>query len=223
MSIFDRIRRITAANVGAALDKVEDPEKLLKQRVRELEDTVADARRSMSEFALTLKKTEREDEQLKRLRDEWQHKAETSLRVGDEEMARRSLGEKVNAEDRLAEMAPSLVRSKETYARLRTGMTALQDQLRQATLKLSELRTRKTAAQAQKSFSTTLDKAAGHVSSGENDMARMEEQVLQAESEAEIDAEIRGDLTDAVSRTEKKSAEFRLDAELDALKKKIGK
>jgi len=223
MSIFERIRRITQANINLVLDKAENPEKMLKQRIRELEETVAEAGKALAEYAVSFKKSEREQDQLKRLRDEWRHKAETSLQAGDEETAKRALGEKVRAEERIAEIAPSVSRSKETYAGLKKNLTTLQDQLRDARVKLAELRSRKTAAGARKKFSETLDRAASAIGSGDADFDRMEEQVLQAESKVEIDAEIKGDLTDVLAETEKKSAELRVDAELAALKKKMGK
>ncbi len=223
MSIFDRIRRIAAANVGAVLDKAENPEKQMKQRIRELEEIMTAAKKSLAEYAVSLKKSEREQEQHKRLRDEWQLKAEASLKAGDEEMARKSLSEKLKAEQRLSELAPTVATSRETYTGLKANLTTLQTHLRETTLKLSELKTRKCAANARKDFGCTLDKASGHLTDGDSDMARMQEDVLRAESEAEIESEIRGDMTDSFAKTEKKSAELRLDAELDALKKQMDK
>jgi phage shock protein A len=222
MSIFDRIRRITAANVGAVLDRAENPEKLLKQRIRELEGIVGDAKKSLSEFAVSLKKSEREQEQLKRLREEWASKAANSLQAEDEAMARQALGEKLKAEARLSEMEPSVSNSQATYASLKENLTSLQTQLRDSKLKIAELTTRKSAANAQRDFGTTFDKASGHLTDGDGDMAKMVEDVLRAESEAEIESEIRGDMT-SFAKTEKASAEMLLDAELATLKKQLAK
>ena len=66
MSIFDRMRRITKANINWLLDKVEPPEKELESKIKELEETVQEGRESAASYGATFKRLQRELEQLKR-------------------------------------------------------------------------------------------------------------------------------------------------------------
>ena len=222
MSIMDRIRRLTKANVHDALDKMEDPEKMLKHKIRELEEASKTARQALANFAVSFKKMEKEQEQMKRLKAEWQLKAESSLKIGDEEMARKCLAEKLKAEERINNLDPSIIQSKKTYAQLKDNLAILQDQLRIAKVRAAELQSRKHAAAAQQAFGTSFDKVTAS-SVDDADFAKMEEEVLETESEVEIDREVRGDLTKADIAIEKQSQELKVDAELDALKKSMKK
>jgi len=222
MSIFDRIRRITSANMNDALDRMEDPEKMLKHKIRDLEETTKMAKQALANFAVSFKKMEKEQEQMKRLLAEWQQKAESSLTLGDEDMARKALAEKLKCTERIATLEPSIAQSRKTYGDLKDNLAVIQDQLRMAKLRATELQSRKHAAAAQQAFGSSFDKVtAGGVDDA--DFSKMEENVLQAESEVEIDREVRGDLSRTEAEVEKKSQEIRVDAELAALKKSMGK
>jgi len=222
MSIFDRIRRITHANVNDALDRMEDPEKMLKHKIRELDEATKNARLSLANYAVSFKKMEKEQEQMKRLQDEWKAKAGSSIKLGDEAMARRALAEKLKCTERIAALEPSIAQSRKTYNDLKDNLGVLQDQLRIAKHKAAELQSRKQAAAAQQAFGSTFDK----ISSGaveDADFVKMEDNVLQAESEVEIDREVRGDLSRTEAEIEKQSQQIRVDAELEELKKSMGK
>ncbi len=220
MSIFDRVRMLVKSSVHDALDRVEDPGRILKQRVRELDATVNEARQALADFAVPLKKLEKEEEQLKRLRDEWGHKSLQALKAGDEDTARLGLGEKQKVESRLETLAPSLEKSRKTYAEMRDALVSLQDQLRDTKLKQTELESRDKSAAAQRTFSEKLQKAGGAAGTGEFD--RMEEKVLNAEARVEIQREVDRDLSGA-SALEQKTKDLAVEAELAALKKQLGK
>ena len=222
MSILDRIRRITSANMNDALDRMEDPEKMLKHKIRDLEETTKMAKQALANFAVSFKKMEKEQEQMKRLLAEWQQRAESSLALGDEDMARKALAEKLKCTERIATLEPSIAQSRKTYGELKDNLAVIQDQLRMAKLRATELQSRKQAATAQQAFGSSFDKVtAGGVDDA--DFSKMEENVLQAESEVEIDREVRGDLSRTEAEVEKKSQEIKIDAELAALKKSMGK
>ena len=220
MSILERIRRITRANVNEVLDKAESPEKMLKQRIRDLEETMTEAKKALADFSVAYKKVEKEQEQAKRLAGEWELKAEQAIRAGDDSMAKRALGEKLKAQDRDQVLEPSVDQSRRRHAELRDNLTQLQDQLTETKLKLTEFQTRKQAAAAQKSFTQTMDKTGS--SSPDGDLAKLEEEVLRAESEAEIEADIRGGGR-SHAEVERKSKNLLLESELDAMKKRLGK
>jgi len=135
MSILDRIRRIASANVNDALDRMEDPEKMLKRKIRDLEETTKTAKQALANFAVSFKKMEKEQEQMKRLLAEWQQKAGSSLALGDEDMARKALAEKLKCTERIAALEPSIAQSRKTYGDLKDNLAVIQDQLRMAKLR----------------------------------------------------------------------------------------
>ena len=210
MSILDRLRRITRANVNDALDHAESPEKMLRQSVRELEDSIKEAANAASDYAVALKKQEKELELCKRHREEWQHRAEEAVQSGDDEIARKALTEKVKAEERCKTLEPSVAERQKVYAGLRDKLSRLKNNLSDARLKLSELQSRKHAATAEQAFEAQLAK-----SSASADFEKLEDEVGQAEARAEIEREIRGDVD---SDIESATAELQVEAELNALK-----
>ena len=222
MSLGNRLRRLVQANINEGLEKMENPGKLLKQKIRELEAAADSAKQAVTKFAVTVIKMEKEQEQLKRLKAEWQQKAESSVKTGDEDMARRALLEKVKAEERINDLSPSVTESRKTYDELKNNLLRLQDQLKTAKLKLAELETRQEAAKARKAFGNHFDKASG-TSVDDVDFTKMEERVLEAEAAVEIDQEIRNEMAGIDETLEKKSQELRVDSELEALKKQLGK
>jgi phage shock protein A len=220
MSIADRLRRLVKANINEGLDKIENPEKLLKQRIRELGDSVSSAKQAVTKFAVSVVKVEKEQEQLKRLKAEWLQKAESSLKIGDEDMARRALSEKVKVEERIQELEPSAAESRKIYDDLKKNLQQLNDRLRSSKLKLAELQSRQEAAKARKAFGEHFDNTSGS-SVSDDDFAKMEEKVLHAEAEVDIDREVRNEMLGIDETLEQKSQELRVDSELEALKKQI--
>jgi phage shock protein A len=220
MSILDRVRRLTSANVNDLLDRFDKPETALKQKIRELENTISEAKESAAGFAASLRKLEKEQEQKKRLKAEWQHKAESAINNGNEDLARRALDERIKAEERIKTLEPSIENNRKTYQKLRENLGTLTEQLQTARMKLSELKSRKQAATARKSFGKQMDRSAS-TGATESDFDKFENEVVQTEVEAEIEDEVRGDL-DEVTVSDKHSRELEVESELESLKKKAG-
>ncbi len=219
MSILDRVRRLTRANVNDILDRFDKPETGLKQKIRELENTISEAKESAAGFAASLRKLEKDHEHGKRMRAEWQHKAETAIKGGNEALARRALDERVKADERIKTLEPTIEKSRKTYEQLRNNLGTLTDQLQSTRMRLSELKSRKQAANAHKAFGQQMDRSA-KVGVAESDFDKFEDEVVQTEVEADIEAEIRGDLNDVTSH-DKYSHDLEVESELKALKNKV--
>ena len=218
MSLFARIERLVKANLNHLLDKVEDPERTLEQRIKEIEAAMAEAKEAAAGFAVTLKQTEREHDRAARLRDEWTAKAERCLRAGDEDAAKRALRERLRSKERADALLPRVEHSRQAYAKLKESLHKLQEQLSDCRTKLSQLSARRRAADAQQTFGRQYDKAHG-AALGDGEFARLEDEVLQKESEVEVAQEIRGEFLgdDADERTR----ELEVESELEELKKKL--
>jgi phage shock protein A len=219
MSIFDRIRRITKSNINWLLDKAEPAEQELEAKIKELEETLLEGRESAASYGAAFRRLENEMSQLKHQQDECSQKAETALKVGDEAAARTALQRKVQLAERISQMMPGVEKGRKTFEMLRDNLIKLQQQLKDAKLKLQDLRTRQRIADAQKAFDEHLQKA---TSTSPNGVAfdRLEDQVEQTEAEVEIRGQMQaGDLNEY--ELAQQSRDLQVEAELQALKEKL--
>lgn len=219
MSIFDRIRRITKSNVNWLLDMAEPAEQELEARIRELEETLMEGRESAAAYGATCRRLANELSQLKTREAECLQRAEAAMKAGDEKTARAVLQQKVQLSERIAQMTPGAEKAQHTFEKLRDNLVVLQQQLKDAKLKLQDLRTRLKIADAQKQFDAHLQKS---VSTHPDGLAfeRLEDQVAQREAEVEIRAELQaGAMSDY--ELDRQSRDLQVEAELQALKDKL--
>ncbi len=106
MGIFTRFRDIVSSNINAMLDKAEDPEKLIRLMIREMEDTLIELKASCAEVMANRKKTERQLDNARSREEDWNAKAELAVVKGRDDLAREALLEK----RRLSERADALER-----------------------------------------------------------------------------------------------------------------
>ena len=111
MGIFSRFKDIITSNINSMLDDAEDPEKLIRLMLREMEETLVELKSgcaaTMAE-ADKAAKVEREAEEEVR---QWERRAELALRADREDMAREALAEKIQAQEKAAQ----LTRNREEY------------------------------------------------------------------------------------------------------------
>ena len=100
MGIFTRVRDIISSNINAMLDKAEDPEKLVKLMIREMEDTLVEIKASCAGAMATKKKIQREADDVRRRDKEWGDKAQLAVDKGREDLAREALMEKKRYRER---------------------------------------------------------------------------------------------------------------------------
>ncbi len=218
MAILDRIRRVARANINHLLNKVETPEIELTEKIRELEEASREAKDALAGFAVTFKRLEKNVADLHQTRADWQARAEEALRAGDENMARRALGERIKVEERVQALEPVLQSRRETYDELREDLLHIHDQLNQARARVMDLRARKRAAEAEKAMGrqmSSLDRP------DDGALERLEDEVVAAEAQVEIDRELRGALSPLNEQMQKNAQNRKVDEELAALKRTI--
>ncbi len=94
MGIFTRFRDIVSSNINAMLDRAEDPEKLIRLMIREMEDTLVELKSACAGVMAAAKKSQRQrDEDLARSRF-WADKADLAVSKGRDDLAREALVEK---------------------------------------------------------------------------------------------------------------------------------
>lgn len=91
MGAISRLRYVIAANVNALLEKAEDPEKLLRALIREMEDASEEARMACADLLAEQQHLERLENQLGNELDDWQHRAERAVSEGRDDLARAAL------------------------------------------------------------------------------------------------------------------------------------
>jgi phage shock protein A len=104
MGIFTRFRDIVSSNINAMLDGAEDPDKMIKLMIREMEDTLIEIKSSCAGVIASRKKLERKHNELLERRNLWEERAGLAVNKGRDDLAREALIEK----RRFAELAESL-------------------------------------------------------------------------------------------------------------------
>jgi phage shock protein A len=94
MGIFTRVSDIIHSNINAMLDKAEDPEKLIRLMIQEMEDTLVEIKASCAGAMATKKKVQRELDEAFMRADQWGNKAQLAVNKGRDDLAREALVEK---------------------------------------------------------------------------------------------------------------------------------
>jgi phage shock protein A len=130
MGIFTRFRDIISSNINAMLDKAEDPEKMIKLMIREMEDTLIELKSSCAAVMAQSKTIRREIEENEDKQVYWKEKAALAVRKGRDDLAREALAEKRKYAQRIQNL------EKET-AELDGLVGEYQDDIRQLEHKLA--------------------------------------------------------------------------------------
>jgi len=135
MGIFTRFSDIVNSNINAILDKAEDPEKIVRLMIQEMEDTLVEVRSAAARSIADKKDLNRKLGLLEREEKEWDAKAELALRKGREDLARAALVEKSRAS-----AAVEIIRS--DYAVIDEGLTKLNEDIARLETKLLDAKAR---------------------------------------------------------------------------------
>ena len=148
MSTFSRIRYVIAANMNALLEKAEDPEKLLRALIREMEDAGEDARLAAADLLAEQQHLERVLARLERESGEWQERAEKAVEAGRDDLARAALKAHKECDERRRNTREEQAALNARVAQLETDMTTLKGKLAEAKSKLRSLHTRQQLRQS---------------------------------------------------------------------------
>lgn len=129
MGIFTRVRDIINSNISAMLDRAEDPEKLVKLMIREMEDTLIEIKASCAGAMATKKKIQREMESVLDLARKWDSKAALALDKAREDLAREALLEKRRYTERAEALEQELEQARALVGQYQNDIMQLEDKL----------------------------------------------------------------------------------------------
>lgn len=147
MGIFSRTRDIIAANVTDLLDKAEDPSKLIRMIILEMEETLVEVRSSAARTIADQKEMRRQIDKLGRLQDGWVEKAELALSKGREDLAKQALFEKQKAADMTDQLNAEIEVLDDALRANEADIAKLQTKLREARARQNAIVTRLQSAQ----------------------------------------------------------------------------
>ena len=138
MGIFTRFSDIVNSNINAILDKAEDPEKIVRLMIQEMEDTLVEVRSAAARSIADKKDLNRKLETLEREQKDWESKAELAMRKGRDDLAKAALIEKSRAR-----AAADAVKG--DYAAVDEGLAKLNDDIAKLESKLEDAKARQKA------------------------------------------------------------------------------
>ena len=149
MSIFTRTRDIVAANFTDLLDKAEDPAKMIRVMIMEMEETLVDVRASAARTIADQKEMRRQIAKLEMLRDNWTEKAELALSKDREDLAKAALVEKRKAADAAESLEIEIAVLNDGLRAYETDIAKLQGKLREARMRQTSIASRVETARNQ--------------------------------------------------------------------------
>ena len=147
MGIFSRTRDIIAANVTDLLDKAEDPSKMIRMIIMEMEETLVEVRASAARTIADQKEMRRQIDKLTRLQDSWTEKAELALSKGREDLAKAALLERQKAGDMAGQLQAEIDVLDDALRASEADIAKLQAKLREARTRQNAIMTRMESAQ----------------------------------------------------------------------------
>jgi len=139
MGIFSRMTDIINSNLSALLDRAEDPNKMIRLIIQEMEETLVEVRSSSARIIADKKTAQRKLEQLQAHAQEWEDKAALALEKDREDLARAALQEQANLSEEAVHMSAELEAADEHLAHLSEEVSQLQSKLNDAKAKQKSL------------------------------------------------------------------------------------
>jgi phage shock protein A len=132
MGIFTRVRDIISSELNTMLEKAEDPEKLVKLMIREMEDTLVEIKASCAGAMAAKKKIERDSSEIRERAEAWAEKAQMAVDKGREDLAREALLEKRRYSDRSGGLEEELEQCDSLVSQYQTDIGQLEEKIASA-------------------------------------------------------------------------------------------
>lgn len=221
MGIFARLSDLLKANVNDLIDRAEDPEKMVKQIILDMQKELGTSTQALGKAVASERMAEKQYKNAEALSKDWENKAKAALAAGDTELAKKALANKVKVDEDVANY-------KEMYETISNQTDAIREQVELLKAKLEEAKSRQAMLIARSQMADTqkqLAKSIGGMdsSSSFDKMNKMEDKIARKEAEAQAFAEIAGtDVNSGEDEFTKLQTDAKVDTELQRLMAEMG-
>lgn len=217
MGIFNRMSNMVKGKVNAALDEMENPIELLDQKIRDMEEQLNKAKLNSAEVIGNVHGIEKKMLEAKKESEDFDEKVKLALSKGNEDLAKRALAKKVEADKKYESLKASYDTSKAQADKLKNNLRALEEELTKTRNYRDEAAARYSNAQASKKVNEVL----ADVKTKDNSIKldNIERKIAKEEAMANGLSELQ-DVDDFDSEFEKLN-EVDLDAELEKYKNNL--
>lgn len=218
MSIFSRFTDIINSNINSILDKAEDPQKMVRLIIQEMEDTLVEVRSASAKTIASKKDIQLQIDKLTHQAQDWSAKAELAISKEREDLARAALQERSKCNDTAEVLGNELENIDIQLSKLQVETGQLQEKLADAKARQKTILLRQSTATSRLDVKKTLDS-----SKVEDAMGRFEQYERKINDiEAQVEAYDLGkkSLHDEFAELE---ADGKVEDELAALKAKMAK
>lgn len=191
MTIFERISRLLRSNVSDMIDKAEDPEKIVKHAVEELNTNLLEVKTQVASAIATEKQLFSKHKKLQEEADLWQGRAELAVDRGEDDLAREALKRKNTAAQAAASYQTQWEEAKKQVAILKDNLVKLESKVSEMNTRKDLVISRARRASAEERIQATLARTDGNKALSAFD--RMEAKIEEKESRAAAFAELGSD------------------------------
>ena len=221
MSIFSRTRDIVAANFNEMLDKADDPQKMIRMIILEMEDTLVEVRASAARTIADQKEMHRHTIKLDQLQGDWGEKAQLALSKDREDLARAALVEKKKAGDMAEQIKLEIGVLDDALRAYELDIDKLQNRLREARSRQTAIAARLESAENRVKLRTLL--ATERVDEAMSRFDQLERRVDYAEGRADAQSLAEGTQTPSLAdQISALAGSDKIDEELEAMKAALG-
>lgn len=218
MGIFDRVVTLVKSNINELLDRAEDPEKMIKQMILEMEDSVREGKIALAAAITEEKKLKAAYEQNEQEAQEWYEKAELALKRNEEDLAREALKRRKTHDENAQSFKTQWETQRTQVSAMREQLDTLESKVSEAKAKKDILIARKKRAEASKKINEQMAGIGSSATAFET-FNRMEEKIGTLEAQADAAAEVnRSSLDERFAALDKDGG---VDDDLAALKAKL--
>ena len=218
MGIFSRFTDIINSNINNLLDKAEDPAKMVRLIIQEMEDTLVEVRSSSAKTLADKKELTRQITRFENDAQQWQEKAELALSKDRDDLARAALIEKKKSTENSQSLVQELVNVEEHITKLQDEISQLQDKLADAKTRQKAIIMREKTVNSRLKVKQNID--SNKVNDALSRFDRYENKIDDLEAQVESYDLGRKSLSDEIADLESNE---KVDDELASLKAKIKK
>ena len=233
MSVIKRIQRIISANINSLMEKAEDPDTMLKQLIREMDEDIVALRMEVAKAIAAEKRIGRRLEETEKQVQTWEQNSESAVREGNDDLARKAIERKLSEQEKLSGLMEQHKKAVVLSTTLKEKLQILEDKVQEAKSKMEILVVRKRTAETQKSVLSATQNVTRFSERGDLLLSEMEaqnpisldaleDQVIQLETEMEAMQEVMrstSSLDDVFEESRKKED---IEKNLKELKEKMG-